>query len=291
MPGAHTRDTRQNRRRVIDEIWGQGWLQRIPKDICDSQWGQPEHCSIGLLTEIAGNTRRKVSLEQAIAGWQTALNDRTDFGKCRDRGIKGPTTSCLIRSDVASPNSDKGDGAQGKRSGEVFSLEEATDNQLRVEVLPRVGVDRVAGRQEPDYSAGSRPKRRKITKQQKVGGEDAAGPPSSPVQPTVSSPASSSMSDIEFLTCQGPSVAKHLQNLLNVLKAEGLLDEEEINLRYCDKCLSKVSESIRCIDKTLESCAEFAHHFLRSITEPNDEQTEKSLFVPDRGNARSNDAN
>lgn len=150
--GASVESGKRSRIAVIEEAWGRDWFDSVPSAIRDPRWFRAEQCSRGLLTEVAANAEQGISLKTAVERWQTSVHDRNDMGKRRELRIKAPTGPYLLPSDVAVP-----DGSVLGRRRKRPSSKVATDDLLRVELIPHRPATKPGSEKEAKPSRKSTP--------------------------------------------------------------------------------------------------------------------------------------
>ena len=133
--GTSAQAAKRNCIRLIDEMWGAGWYDKIPRNLRDPTWVGPEGCSKRLLTQMAANAKQGLSLEAAREHWIKAAHRRNDYGERRRLGIKSKTTPYIIPDDVATLNRIVKDEDRGRRTSDMFFPEEAKEDRLRVEIV------------------------------------------------------------------------------------------------------------------------------------------------------------
>lgn len=102
--------------RVIEDLWGPGWFERIPEEIRDPGWTRAEECSKRTLTQMIANAKQGYSLPGAVEHWGAAMRTRTNETARRERRITQPRSPYIILDDVRSLNKDTQDTQDTGRS-------------------------------------------------------------------------------------------------------------------------------------------------------------------------------
>ena len=140
--------------RTIEDVWGPGWLQRIPEEIRDPRWTRAEECSKRTLAQMMANAKQGYSLAGAVERWEAAMRMRTDETARRERRITLPRSPYIILDDVRSLNKDTRDTDRSR-------LDDRED-RLRVElVAPHPPADSTSSKPAQSPPARRRPKRKR----------------------------------------------------------------------------------------------------------------------------------
>jgi hypothetical protein len=114
--GASALRQRQNYIRLIEEAWRPGWFDDIPQFIRPPAWTRPEDLPRDVLVQITANAKQGIPISTAVARWTEHIERRTDHGRRRREGIKGPTVPYLILSDIKRLNLPVEDADHGRRN-------------------------------------------------------------------------------------------------------------------------------------------------------------------------------
>jgi hypothetical protein len=144
--GASALRQRQNYIRLIEEAWRPGWFDDIPQFIRPPAWTRPEDLPRDVLVQITANAKQGIPISTAVARWTEHIERRTDHGRRRREGIKGPTVPYLILSDIKRLNLPVEDADHGRRTSEMFFPEEAPLDRLKIKLATPKSPAR------PDYS-------------------------------------------------------------------------------------------------------------------------------------------
>jgi hypothetical protein len=144
--GASALRQRQSYMRLIEEAWRPGWFDDIPQSIRPPAWIRPEDMPRDVLVQITANAKQGIPVAIAITRWTEHIARRTDHGRRRREGIKGPTVPYLILSDIKRLNLPIEDSDHGRRTSEMFFPEDAPLDRLEIKLAtPKPSV-------RPDYS-------------------------------------------------------------------------------------------------------------------------------------------
>lgn len=173
--GASALRQRQSYVRLIEEAWRPGWFDDIPQSIRPPAWTRPEDLPRDVLVQITANAKQGIPIATAVTRWTEHIARRTDHGRRRREGIKGPTVPHLILSDIKRLNLPVEDADHGRRTSEMFFPEDAPLDRLEIKLATPKSSAR------PDYSkagktASARKRKRGPAESEKlVGNEDEAG--------------------------------------------------------------------------------------------------------------------
>ena len=174
--GASSLRQRQSYMRLIEEAWRPAWFDDIPHSIRPPAWTRPEDMPRDVLVQITANAKQGIPIATAITRWTEHIARRTDHGRRRREGIKGPTVPYLILSDIKRLNLPVEDADHGRRTSEMFFPEDAPLDRLEI----KLATPKPSAR--PDYSkAGGQtasPRKRKrgpAESEQLVRNEDEVG--------------------------------------------------------------------------------------------------------------------
>ena len=87
-----------------------------------------------MLVQITANAKQGISISTAVARWTEHIERRTDHGRRRREGIKGPTVPYLILSDIKRLNLPVEDADHGRRTSEMFFPEDAPLDRLEIKL-------------------------------------------------------------------------------------------------------------------------------------------------------------
>lgn len=144
--GASALRQRQSYIRLIEEAWRPGWFDNIPPSIRPPTWTRPDDMPRDVLVQITANAKQGIPIDTAIARWTEHIARRTDHGRRRREGIKGPTVPHLILSDIKRLNLPVEDADHGRRTSEMFFPEDAPLDRLEIKLATMKSSAR------PDYS-------------------------------------------------------------------------------------------------------------------------------------------
>jgi hypothetical protein len=99
-----------------------------------------------VLVQITANAKQGIPIATAITRWTEHIARRTDYGRRRREGIKGPTVPYLILSDIKRLNLPIEDADHGRRTSEIFFPEDAPLDRLEI----KLATPKPSAR--PDYS-------------------------------------------------------------------------------------------------------------------------------------------
>ena len=88
--------------REIEQRWGKTWLATILQQIPDASWKLALCASRDKLKAIAHRAKDGVTLQDAITGWKTAVERRSNPGLRRQFNIRGSTEPVLMIADINS---------------------------------------------------------------------------------------------------------------------------------------------------------------------------------------------
>ena len=149
--GASALRERQNYVRLIDDVWRPGWFDTIPKSIRAPSWTRPEDLSREVLIQITANAKQGIPMTTAVERWTQHMDRRRDYGIRRREGIKGPTFSHLILSDIKPLNIPVKESDKGRRTSDMFFPEDAPTDRLEV----KLAALKSPTKPRPDYSAAA----------------------------------------------------------------------------------------------------------------------------------------
>lgn len=114
--GASALRQRQCYIRLIEEAWRPGWFDDIPQSIRPPAWTRPENLPRDVLVQITANAKQGIPIATALTRWTEHVARRTDHGRRRREGIKGPTVPHLILLDIKRLNLPIDDADHGRRT-------------------------------------------------------------------------------------------------------------------------------------------------------------------------------
>jgi hypothetical protein len=167
--GAFALRQRQSYVRLIEEAWRPGWFDDIPQSIRPPAWTRPEDLPRDVLVQITANAKQGIPVATAITRWTEHIARRTDHGRRRREGIRGPTVPHLILSDIKRLNLPVEDADYGKRTSDVFFPKDAPLDRLEI----KLGTPKSSAR--PDYSKAGQTASVKKRKRGPVESAQAAG--------------------------------------------------------------------------------------------------------------------
>jgi hypothetical protein len=167
--GASALRQRQSYARLIEEAWAPGWFDDIPQSIRPPAWTRPEDLPRDVLVQITANAKQGIPIATAITRWTEHISRRTDHGRRRREGIRGPTVPHLILSDIKRLNLPVEDADHGRRTSDVFFPGDAPLDRLEI----KLGTPKSSAR--PDYSKAGQTASVKKRKRGPVESAQAAG--------------------------------------------------------------------------------------------------------------------
>jgi hypothetical protein len=167
--GASALRQRQSYARLIEEAWAPGWFDDIPQSIRLPAWTRPEDLPRDVLVQITANAKQGIPIATAITRWTEHISRRTDHGRRRREGIRGPTVPHLILSDIKRLNLPVEDADHSRRTSDVFFPGDAPLDRLEI----KLGTPKSSAR--PDYSKAGQTASVKKRKRGPVESAQAAG--------------------------------------------------------------------------------------------------------------------
>lgn len=250
---AHTR--KRVHIRTIDTSWGPDWFTQVLRAFPNSHWVGPEDCPRPILMAIARNARTGASLAQAMEGWRTAMERRTDAGLRRKFNVKGSAATRLMAADVTPMNGDAA-GNDGWNSGE--------GERLRVEVKTMASPTKEFPTPSAAPSATKSRKRKAVDRADRVAGlskkrgkdteQHARDPPSAATPIADSSPRPRpNIEDADLEACQGPVLGQFLIRFILRCRSYPFLHYTPAQLaqQCCDSCRALSFETMTLLEHEL----------------------------------------